>query len=331
MPNTTLGDIIAKVRLVTGRQSPTQLTDDQIKAYVNNYYLYDLPEYLRTFRLRVPYSFVTQPNVDSYNFPFNSYTSVEPAAYSAGYRVRWYQNVGEFYAVWPRIQSKQQVSAGNGTAGIYTGTLSAVPCMRASVNASNQVQQSYVLISANFSGTSLQLVDGPPFVGQSGTLYDIGTSTVRGSVNYVSGALSFSFSQIVPASTAINVQYTPYGASRPTDMLFYNNQFVMRPIPDDCYVIDMIAYILPTELISTSDDPVLKEWWQLLAYGASTKVYADFPDPEGMQHAQALLHEQLDMMESRTCKQLSNQRAQTIFSSLRRPNFAGYFGTYQNQ
>ena len=63
----TLADIRVKVRRLTGRPSPQQITDAQIDTYINTFYQYDFPEHLRVFSNETTFTFMTTPNVDTYD------------------------------------------------------------------------------------------------------------------------------------------------------------------------------------------------------------------------------------------------------------------------
>ena len=89
-----------------------------------------------------------------------------------------------------------------------------------------------------------------------GNLFDPSdTSTIpalaRGSINYITGALNINARGIhgsIPAGNPINVQYTPYVASRPQSVMFYQDQIYLYPIPDQAYTVSFEAYKYPTAL-----------------------------------------------------------------------------------
>ena len=63
----TLATIRTKVRRLTGRPSPQQITDTQIDEYVNTFYQYDFPEHLRVFSNTSTFKFMTEANVAEYD------------------------------------------------------------------------------------------------------------------------------------------------------------------------------------------------------------------------------------------------------------------------
>ena len=80
----TLVDIRNKVRRITGRPNPAQISDLQIDQYINTYYLYDLSEQLRLESFRVNYQFMTNANQPVYDFPKEIYLTNMPPIYVGG-------------------------------------------------------------------------------------------------------------------------------------------------------------------------------------------------------------------------------------------------------
>lgn len=326
---TTLETIRDKVRRVTARYEPEQLSDAQIDTYINTFDGYDLPEINRNLKLKVPYVFLTLPNVDTYNLPFNDFLTVEPQAWIAGYRLGWFQDDSLFYGRWPKVQQVQQIAVGNGTVGPYTGTIPSIPFLRAQINAAGVVQQSEVLITATNSTQNL-IAQDTSFLNNVGTLSGTNIDSVNSFVNYVTGQFQIKYTVVVPNGTVINAQVVPYAPTRPLDILFANYQFTLRPVPDNVYQVQMWAYKKPSDILA-GQSPELNEWWQYIAYGAALKVFADFPDPESKAQCREDFEEQKLLVQRRTLKQISNQRANTIFSAPDRGNYFGSILPYSNQ
>jgi hypothetical protein len=78
----------------------------------------------------------------------------------------------------------------------------------------------------------------------------------------------------------------------------------------------MNVYKQPTALLAGAprDFPELREWWQYIAYGAACKIFADRLDTSSLQQVYPLMEEQKLLIQRRTLKQLTNQRAQTIYT-----------------
>lgn len=315
VPN-TLVDIRAKVRKLTARLSPDQISNAEIDQYVNTYYLYDMPESLRLLKLKDIFTFTTNPNQEAYPIAAqqsllnDSYMTFEPPAYVGGQLIQYFQDVTEFYNQWPKNNYIQQFSTGNGTNGPYTATLTGTPFMRSINPLVKPGRDIRTLFSANIttSTTTSALDDG------NGGLFDPATGLpLVGNINYITGAINITFAAVVPAGVAINATTIPYTASWPRAMLFYQNQFIMRPIPDKAYIVEINAFRYPTALLANNDQPELAFWWQLLAYGAARKILVDNGDYENVQAQEPYFLEQLAYVQRRTLKLLSTQRAQTIY------------------
>ena len=80
MPTSTLAAIRAKVRKLTGRNSTTQITDAEIDEYVNTYYVFDMPDYLKFLKLKDVFTFQTTPFIDTYAFDTAAYMYCSPPA-----------------------------------------------------------------------------------------------------------------------------------------------------------------------------------------------------------------------------------------------------------
>lgn len=346
---TNLTAIRQKVRRITGRPSAAQITDSEIDNYINTFYRYDFPEQLRLENLRINYEFATNPNIAVYDFPRNTYLTNMPPVFIGGYQTRMTQSRENFFRVNPQLNLLQQsVATGNGTSGIYTGTITQVPLIPGykpnppgaysdSSIAGNDIAAQYlkwnVLISA--SGTANATSGIAPAVslvddGQ-GNLFDpTDTSTDpavrRGTINYITGALSFTFSASIPTGNAINVQAIPYVASRPQTVMFFEDQFIFYPVPDQAYTVSFEVYKYPTELLNATDNPQLQEWWQLLAYGAADKIFADNADFENLTKYRPLLDEQMRLALRRTIVQQSSERVATIYENQNQASINFPFG-----
>lgn len=313
VPN-TLADIRLKVRRITARSSATQITDNEIDNYINTYYLYDMPEALRLLKLKDVLTFYTQPLIEVYPFPNDDYISVEGPAYVGGQQIQYFQDNDLFYREWPKINFIQQVSSGNGTAGPYAGQITGTPFLRSVNNFNNPGnvgKDVNVIITANTASSSAVIaLDN----GIGGFVDPTGVPLI-GTIDYATGLFNVTFLAVVPAGAQINAETIPFVASLPRSMLFYQNQFFMRPVPDKAYVVQINAFRFPTQLVNAADTPELKQWWQLLAYGAALKILEDNADFDNVTRFREYYQEQLLYVQRKTIKQLTNQRSSTIYSN----------------
>jgi len=337
----TLAEMRSTVRRMTGRYSTSSMQDAQVDNYINLAYTIQFPEQFKNLKLLKPYVFLTTPNVDTYQFVYqNGLVSVAtsptptaipgniaigPPAYCQGYVLRYFQDKSTFYNRWPKLTVNQQIGVGDGTVGAYSGTIPNTPFLRAQLDIFGNVTEAAVIISAyDDLGFSYSLTDVPSGGLPTGNLVD-SLQNVVGTVNYFTGAYTFtSVTGAIPTTATIYASVVPYQASRPTDIFFYNQQLVLRPVPQQVYQIELQIQQQPTDLIADGDQPELDEWYLFICSLASELIYTDFPDPEGMAYLKPILDQQRLIAQRRTLKQLSNQRAQTIFSQPTRP-LGGYF------
>lgn len=348
LPN-DLGDIVTKVRRITKSPSQNQITDDQIVQYINTYFLYDFPQELRLKNMLGNYTFTTSPNQESYKLPTDSVISVEPPVYINGYQSYFTQSQDNFYMLYPRLGlAENNLATGNGTNGPYTFTLTNTPVLQNNVVIS-------AIDSTGFAATAVDI----PINALTGALS--GTAIQAGSViNYVTGIVSILFNNPIPAGNPINCQVVPYVPSRPVAVLFYYDTLYLRPVPDTAYQVTIQAYInplacingqsnnpptdggttdtnfpsppnainIPQGFVSTGDTPQIKQWWQLLAWGAALKIFEDRGDIENLARFTPLYDEQRRRVLRRTLVEQANERTATIYTEQTAYGIGNFFNQF---
>lgn len=334
------------VRRMTARYTSQAMTDAQIDNYINLSYILHFPECFKNIKLTKPYVFLTIPNVDTYDFPYEANPTnpttgtqanvspgniqITPPVYCQGYILRYYQDKTTFYNRWPNLSVNQQVGTGGKGANVaYTGTIPSTPFYRAQLDIFGNVTEAAVIISAfDNSGFNYAITDVPQANSNTGNLVDAQGNTV-GTVNYLSGAFTFTVanSGTIPSTANIFAAVVPYQPSRPTDVLFYNQQIVFRPCPMQVYQVEFQISQQPTQLILDNAAPELNEWYLFICTWAAKLIYTDFPDEEGMSYVMPIWQEQMQLAQRRTLRQLGTQRAQTIFSQPGRPLASWFWGT----
>lgn len=316
-----LNTIRTKVRRLTRSPSEAQITTAQIDDYINTFIQYDFPEQLRLFTLRTTLTFFTKPYVDTYatntvnaNDPLynfkDKYTTVHPPVYIDGYYTAFSQSRDSFYASYPMTNSVRQIGTGTGALVNFAGTLTDKPML----------QNNVTITAIDVDNLAITLVDIPRYDVATGYPTQVGDLVTpneafsRGTVNYVTGVYDLTFPTPPAAGTAIYSHTIPYQASRPSMVLYYDNKFVVRPIPDKVYRATIEAYVRPTELLAANQDPELEQWWKYIAYGASKSIFEDRMDTESIQAIIPGLKEQEALVLRRTIVQQSNERVQTIYS-----------------
>lgn len=352
----TLQDIIVKVRKLTGTGTSLQLTDPMIIDYINSFYLYDFPAAFRSLKLKDVYTFNTTQGVDVYPFDYNHWSTVQGPIYCMKRLIQLFTNQWNFFNQSYNWQFQDNFTQGNGTIGPYTGTLTAAPLIKSVNNnpivstpstpttpfptgvpvvfpQANISRVQNLLITANTSTGSLHVTDDG-----AGNL--IGDCLAGGTINYQSGLISnLNFTSVVPGGNNIQAQYNPFQATIPLALLFNQNQFTLRPVPDQAYTIEVTAYRLPSQALLGSEDPnnptltgvpELLEWWETLAFGAAKKIFEDRLDDDGVALMEKGLADRYNANEARTYAQLGTQQINTIFTDQLQQNYGNYGLTFNN-
>ncbi len=103
-----------------------------------------------------------------------------------------------------------------------------------------------------------------------------------GTVNYVTTQMTINF-PVAPASgTNINVWASQYQVGRPYNLLFWNNELTIRPVPDNVYLVEVETYQTPSQFMSSTNHPILNQWAQYIAYGTAMEILRDRQDMEGV-------------------------------------------------
>ena len=333
-----LQDIIEKIREVSASGNSEQVTDEKIIKYINSFYLNDLPGDLRNINLKDVYTFNTIQGIDTYPFDFDNWNTIEGPVYCAKVQIILFQDKQSFYGYNFNTQLLDTFTNGDGTTGPYSGTTLANPIIRSVNNnpiTSTQMSNTQVfpagypptfsqpnisriqniLISANTSTSSLQVTDD----GNGNLIGDCSSGTI----NYQTGVISnLIFTSLVPSGNDINIQYNQAVLGQPYTILFFQNQFVVRPVPDQAYIIEMTAYRDPSKaLLGTTSltapnlngRPESYDWWELIAFGVAKKLYQDRLDTDGVQMMDAFLQEKMDQARSTTYAQISTRQMNTLF------------------
>lgn len=361
------------IRKITGRYDTVQLPDSSfgqnsmgnpagIDDYINDFYLYDLPEHLRSLSLKKFYTFTTLPNCGTYSVPQAIY-SVEGPVYIDNYQFNWYQSPSEFYQVWPELNFvERNLFSPDGINNIYTFNLSQKPVQQGTVivgltpNQDATPAQSPALetftdrdypipldLPAQQVFTNPGLLLSNQYIGNPNLTYNLwGVTPGTGTINYLTGQITVNYINTPGTATKTSCHYHPYIASRSRDIMFYQQQLFIRPIPNDTYAVKLVSYQMPTTVLSsatnalvipntdqqgniqgfTNNDPnssstnlpMLNEWWQMIAYGAALKIFIEDGDHAEYQLYKGYFEEQKNLAQRKALKQSGSQRIATRYS-----------------
>ena len=333
-PDSTLAAIQVKVRRLTRSPSTAQLSDNDLNNYINTFIVYDFPEHLRMFNLRTQFSFVCNPFQDVYqtddtvlpttnplyNFQ-QKYISVHPPVYVAGYQSFYTQSREQFFSIYPMISNISSIGpTGDGITTFFTGNV-------VNTNGAVILANNVLFSSIDINSMGLALVDIPnnPFDG-NGILVVPGTTTGVGLINYITGFFALNFPTAPAAGATINSQVVPQVTSIPQALMFYDNQFTLRPVPDQPYEVNFEVYVRPTQFLETNQSPQLQEWWQYIAYGAAKKIFEDRMDMDSVALIMPEYKKQEALCLRRTIVQYTNERVATIYTEQTSygPNSSGW-------
>lgn len=309
-----LQDTITYVRRIIKMPNTEDISDDTILEYINRFFIYDVPYHIQILSLKTTYSFETEPNIDRYNLPINSYNKVLPPVFVDGYQTRFEQSRAQFLQLFPNRFENQSQATGDGATSSFSFTISNPPIVRGhrgvpvnlDIAATGTIDSQVYVTAVDTSGNQMVLQDDG-----AGSL----TGDGSGTVNYTTGAISVTFTNPVGSSEDVNSQTIPYQAGRPQLVLFYNNVFTLRPIPDKAYLIKMDAYLTPSAfLIGNLGSDLSFQWMaDYLAKGAARKILQDFGDTELLQLTNPVFKEAENLVLRRADRQRSNERTATIF------------------
>ena len=354
-PTTTLDTISQKVRRLTRSPSLNSLSERDLQQYINTFVVYDFPEQLRTFNLRTQFTFVCNPFQDTYitdatlqvtnplyNFQ-NLYMTIHPPVYIAGNNAMYTQSREQLYNIYPITNSISSIGAqGDGATTRYTGVINTNQAITGPVQQLISLIQGEVLFSSvDLNGNGLALVDVPvidtatgnPTV--NGNLYVPGLQpsapptivTPLNTVNYATGVFTITFPDAPGIGVAINSQSVPSTLAMPQALLYYANQFTLRPVPDQPYRINFEVFMNPVALLAGNQSPQLNEWWQYIAYGAAKKIFEDRMDSDSVQAILPEFKMQELLCNRRTIVQNANMRATTIYAEQTQGNTNGGWGS----
>lgn len=347
-----------EIRKITGKYDTSQLPDTSIGEpsisnptgiddYINDFYLYDMPEHMRSLRLRNFYTFTTIPNCGTYAVP-QSIMQIYDPAYVDNYQIAYHQWPDIFYNIWPELDFiDRNLFTPNGALKSFTFKLTQTP-----------VQQGTVVIGLqpNVDGSNFASMetftdkDTPiPLDLPSSQLFTQGTLTGNqggtGTVDYLTGSCTITYKTAPPSGALPSCHYHPYVASRPRDILFWQQQIFVRPIPNDTYQVKVMAYMLPTTVMSSAtnatvrpsfdssgnlqafsgnsgsvatDLPQFNEFWQLIAYGASIKIFISDGEHQEAELYKKYFEETKLLVQRKALKQLAMQRIETVYSNANR-------------
>jgi len=336
--DSTVAFIRKKVRRLTASSSASALTTADLDQYINNFYNNDFPYAIKLDQMRSVYTFFTEPYRDRYPLDVNFNMGVRAPVYVEGIQGFFYKDRQQFYNLWPRFPTKFQPIAGDGVTTSFTFTLPAPFLSKEVVIGGVDISGNPISVNDDGNGNLLLQVPNPvttvpPYntngidpipgmhnqnTGNPGLNYQ-GTQTgsfsdAIGTVNYVTGAFNIEF-PIAPAAQNMTVWVSQYQTGRPYCLLFWNNEFTIRPIPKLIHKVEVETYLTPVQFMESTDNPILNQWAQYIAYGAAMEILRDRQDLEGVENLREGMMRQEALVLERQAVEEIGQPNVTLFNS----------------
>lgn len=143
-----------------------------------------------------------------------------------------------------------------------------------------------------------------------------------GTVNYITTQIILDLPVPVMPGTQLNIWAATYQSGRPYNMLFWNNELTIRPVPDNVYLVEVEAYQTPVQFMQTTDNPLLNQWSQYIGYGVSIEILRQRQDMEGVQNLMEGFRRQEALVLERQAVEEINTPNITLFNSTN----SGFFG-----
>ena len=344
--SSTYTQIAKKVRLLTASASEASLSTADLDQYINTYYSQDFPYSIKTDQMRSVYTFFTEPYRDRYPLDVYYNQGVRAPMYVDGIQGTFVKDRQQFFSVWPKFPTRFHPANGNGTTTAFAFNIPGPFLSGEVINGSVTSNGTPISVADDGNG-NLQLqipnpvtsvpaqynppVTNPAIPGMKNTnlgnpgLNNVNTRTNDpsnvpypggiGTVNYITGDIAINF-PVAPANgEQIVVRVSQYQTGRPYSLLFWNNEFTIRPVPRYIHKVTVETYLTPVQFLQSTDVPVMNQFWQLIAIGAAIKVLVDRQDMEGLENLGLLYERQAGLVLERQAVEEIYIPNYTIFNS----------------
>lgn len=294
--DSTLVAIQKKVRRLTASSSEYELTTNDLNQYINTFYSQDFPYGIKIDQMRSVYTFFTEPYRDRYPLDVNYNQGIRAPVFFEGIQGSYYKDRQQFYSLWPRFPTKFQPISGDGVTVNFAFNIPGPFLSKEVVLGGVDVNGNPISVNDNGNGrmilltpnavTSTPLQSTNPAVpgmynqnlGNPGLLNPVDV----GSVNYVTGDIAITFPVAPAAGSQMTLWVSQYQTGRPYCLMFWNNEFTVRPVPKLIHKVEVETFLTPVQFMATTDSPILSQWWQYIAIGSAIKVLEDRQDMEGV-------------------------------------------------
>lgn len=149
-----------------------------------------------------------------------------------------------------------------------------------------------------------------------------------GTVNYVSGQIDFTLPPGVSlgAGQLFSIKVSQYQTGRPYSLLFWNNEFTIRPVPMHIHRVEVETYLTPVQFLAATDNPIVQQWFQCIAYGTAQEILRERQDMEGVANLEEGYERQEALvLERQACEEI-NVPNYNLFNTTQQNWINGGFG-----
>ena len=351
----TIVFIRKKVRRLTASASEAALSTSDIDEYINRFYQNDFAYGIKIDQMRSVYSFFTEPYRDRYPLDVNFDQGVRAPVYVDGIQGSFYKDRQQFFNIYPKWPTLFHPISGDGITTAFTFTIPA-PFLSGEVTLGGvDVNDNPISVSDDGSGNLLLQVPNPvvtvppytdsnpvntntpipgmhnqntanPGLNWKGTQTTPFTNAI-GDVNYVTGVFNINFPVAPKAGTQITLWVDQYQTGRPYCLLFWNNEFTVRPVPKIIHKITVETYLTPVQFMTVNDVPILNQWAQYLAYGASCEILRDRQDSDGVDNLkEGMMRQEALVLERQSVEEIFVPNPQLFNSNTGYSVYGGWLG-----
>jgi len=286
----TLANIRTKVRRLTGRLSSNQLSDAEILDYVNEFYQQTLLAELDLREFNSWWEFNTTVDDEDYTLTAATDYIIGEPIYVKGNEIAFYTDPITFYRDYPQTYNDETLATGDGSTTVFAYTAGDTPIKPGTVVIDDQTET---------------------FTASAGVL--TGSAGGSGTVNNTTGAISVTFNTAPSNGQKIRIQYEYWETATPAGALWYENELVLRPVPDEVYAVKASKTKIPTAFSADSDTPLFNDWGKVIAYGASIDILNDFEGPEISLRLMPEYRHQLSIINRRNLRLNQGERSVPAF------------------
>lgn len=149
-----------------------------------------------------------------------------------------------------------------------------------------------------------------------------------GTVNYVTGQIDFLLPSGISLAqgTLFTVWVSQYQTGRPYNLLFWNNEFTIRPVPKIIHKVEVETYLTPVQFMLSTDVPILNQWAQYISYIASMEILRDRNDFDGVEGLrEGMMRQEGLVLERQAVEEIGTPNYQ-LFNSTTQNYFNGGWG-----